>query len=431
MNLCDVLESRVLMAATPLDPTFGTGGKAASLDGGASHVLATGDAIYVESTRIDGNSDRRLLYKYTSAGKLDASWGGGGQVALPMEMTQIAYDQRTGLLYTAGNGDGSADAPKVMVMRFTRTGQFDSTFGTDGIAGYTPVSTAANTQTATSITKILPVAGKGLMVGFTLSAYSRDEDDSAVLMKLRGNGTRDPGFGRSGKVTLLGGYEITTAGGATEGPYAYNYASPRITDLVEQPQGIRVVLTRATGTSHGSDDFNSDSSNETFQIKLRTVFASGTVDTGTAYSWTLLKPLTTGGNTFQTMIARYDGKNAKHDNVSVIGEVTTYDASSSSTGKVSHTATEPYLFSIAPGVRASPRRLDRRLTGVTAVYSATPGIYFAAVSGAVVKTSFSGANTTGFADGGVAFLAKNASPLDVDPNGGLLLIAGSTLERIV
>src|SRR4051794_6800195 len=78
------IESRLMLNAADLDPSFGSGGKAIIDTTGpsndqASSVLRQSDGKLLVSAL---NTHRAFLVRYTSAGALDTTFGTGGSIQL-------------------------------------------------------------------------------------------------------------------------------------------------------------------------------------------------------------------------------------------------------------------------------------------------------------------------------------------------------------
>jgi hypothetical protein len=432
MTRVEPLEPRRHLAATLMpDPTFSEDGMLQLPTSRADSLLAVDGAVFAQNGQ--------TFYKFFDNGQLDTSCGTNGQVEIDIESPQMAYDKRLNALYVAGRGDGTASRPLVCVARLTSTGQLDASYGAGGYAGYTPVSTDPDVSVGTTLTKILPISGKGLMIGFdrtttrplgTDALYAPTGGEAeAVLMKLRSNGSRDPGFARRGTLTLLGG---STSFSGSEFSFDYRYTLPHIVDLAEFTTGVNVVLTREEGSVSGANSAVVQDEDATFQIKYRTVSNTGVVDPSVAHSWTLVKGVKTNGidaeqpsgNTFAPLTIRLD----QPLQISVVGQVKRFDFDSS-TSRYSVSTSQPYAFRLTPGVRPSPKLLTT-LPNVTQVFQTKRDRFYAINVNGVVQRI---ASDLGSTRPSVVFGTATFDPaytFDTDSSGRLLASKGDLLERL-
>jgi uncharacterized delta-60 repeat protein len=157
----EFLESRTLLAAGALDPTFGSNGTAefgfgGVMNSGAHDAALQSDGKIVALT--DGENDTNMrLVRFTSNGQLDTTFGTGGVIALPFRADAFAVrpDNKivvAGEFGTAGNN--GADGDSVRLARYTANGQVDTTFG--GGDGQVTQPFFGGTQTGNkTITRIL------------------------------------------------------------------------------------------------------------------------------------------------------------------------------------------------------------------------------------------------------------------------------------
>ena len=129
-----------------LDASFGRGGKVlADLGGGdqpASAVVQQDGKIVVAGSNDAGGSGGILTYnlalvRYTTSGKLDASFGRGGKVLADLgggDQPTSAAVLQDGKIVVASSGDagGSTDSTDFALVRYTTGGKLDATFGSDG-----------------------------------------------------------------------------------------------------------------------------------------------------------------------------------------------------------------------------------------------------------------------------------------------------------
>jgi uncharacterized delta-60 repeat protein len=203
------------------DPTFGTGGKVlidfisaagkAVREGAVAdvRVLADGRVVLggnVADGAAEGNPDRwrdQAVARLTSAGTLDPTFAGTGMKAFALGATSDTQDELVGGLDVQSDGrvviaserrgfaDPNALAP--VVVRLTADGQFDPTFGTNGVwTGVAPAQGAlpsAGDQTAQDVA-VTP-DGKIVVSGALFSA-------EPAFVRLTADGKPDVSFGNNG-----------------------------------------------------------------------------------------------------------------------------------------------------------------------------------------------------------------------------------------
>ena len=182
------IESRLLLSAGAIDPTFGTGG-ASLIDFSGVGVdiaraivpLPNGGAL------VGGDSDGRFaVARYDANGALDAGFGVGGRTVFPGYRGQVnamAVDSGGGILLAGSIVVGSTT--DLGVVRFLSSGAVDSGFGVGGIAlgGFTA---AAAWGLAIDDSGRIVVSGEAL-------------EDFAVA-RFDSTGNLDGTFGSGGKV---------------------------------------------------------------------------------------------------------------------------------------------------------------------------------------------------------------------------------------
>lgn len=145
----EILETRQLLSAGAIDPTFGNGGMTAPLGTqpgaapGSTAVQSNGETV-VASTYWSSNQEQNhlVLARYTTNGTLDASFGTNGIVDMTfgkyanLTLTTIAI-QSDGKILVAGGLDGNVvlggfNNNAIEVLRFNSNGTLDKTFGSRG-----------------------------------------------------------------------------------------------------------------------------------------------------------------------------------------------------------------------------------------------------------------------------------------------------------
>src|SRR5918911_4375370 len=127
-----------------LDPSFGQGGKAFTLvdsSGSASALAIQRDGkIVAAGQAYVGPEQDVAVVRYTSRGRLDASFGRHGTALTDFSSTTKSYDQaralalqRDGkLLLAAGSMSFSLSSGRRLLVRYTARGRLDRSFGEDG-----------------------------------------------------------------------------------------------------------------------------------------------------------------------------------------------------------------------------------------------------------------------------------------------------------
>jgi uncharacterized delta-60 repeat protein len=226
------LESRRLLSAGQLDPTFGQGGVIIdSSHPGASALLVLPSGKFIEAgqTYYDGGPVISVA-RYNIDGTHDTSFGYQGQVTTVLSRNvplifdvhspKVETDGKITLI-TSSNGDFT-------VIRYNADGQLDSTFGTNGI-----VSTDfGGTEHAAAIA----IAPNGdIVVAGTTDATSGTVAQIDVA-RYHSNGSLDTTFGTGGKVVIA----------------AQVGSGNRINDLALQSDGKVVLVGEKNVTSGAS-----------------------------------------------------------------------------------------------------------------------------------------------------------------------------------
>jgi uncharacterized delta-60 repeat protein len=123
-----------------LDPTFGSGGVASSVSGGASAVIVQPDGKIVAGGRTYDYTTSKWhwsLERLNGNGSLDPAFGGGGLVMGPSGLSIRALAiQANGKLVATGDGYASATDFNTVgfhLVRFNPDGSLDTAFGTGGL----------------------------------------------------------------------------------------------------------------------------------------------------------------------------------------------------------------------------------------------------------------------------------------------------------
>ena len=176
--------------AGELDPSFGGGGVLISRLGTARDVVVQPDGKIVAAGY---DSSGMALARYRRDGTLDPTFGGDGTVGAPRNAGAFALALQPNGRIVAG---GAFDFFAFEVVRFTAGGKLDRTFGHDGAV----TTDVGGSEQGVAAIAIQPT-GKIVAVGS--SGPHEGGEDSAwrfVLTRYRSSGVLDPAFGRAGIV---------------------------------------------------------------------------------------------------------------------------------------------------------------------------------------------------------------------------------------
>jgi uncharacterized delta-60 repeat protein len=198
-----------------LDPSFGRSGKVLSSfggkrDDGASDVALQQDGRIVAAgwSGDPGQGRKRIaLIRYLTSGELDGSFGTGGKVLTSFsdqsdDGANALAVQKNGKIVVAGWSNGDFDSgwsgEGFALVRYTRGGKLDATFGTGGKVLIVP-GTA-------SVAQAVVVQRDGKIVAVGDNGKRAHPSRDFVLVRYTTSGDPDASFGRGGKVlTDLGG----------------------------------------------------------------------------------------------------------------------------------------------------------------------------------------------------------------------------------
>ncbi|MGD9570440.1 MAG: hypothetical protein AB7V62_00970 [Thermoleophilia bacterium] len=227
-----------LVQLTPggvLDPAFtgqggGTGVAIAPTPGlnenpRQAHINADGSAVAVGYGSVSGGPVRPYIAKFGATGTLDASFGTGGiatgDVGGPAPGFAEAYEiaPHNGGYVLTGYGSRSttpANGIDVVVYRFSGTGQYDTSFGQNGLVTYNRVNGADRGRDMTILRD-----GRIVVVGSSATADATPNLDGLVLV-LNADGTPDTSVSPTGAIVKdLGGqndafFGVTTVSNGTK-----------------------------------------------------------------------------------------------------------------------------------------------------------------------------------------------------------------------
>jgi uncharacterized delta-60 repeat protein len=210
-GLIGVQVVRVLSNGT-LDTTFGTGGLTTSITafggigGGGLALQSNGDIVVVA-----GSLNPSVMARYTTSGKLDTTFGSGGQVNLQYGTpTQVAIQSNGKILVTSGLSGKLVlfplpNAVAGSITRYNSNGTVDTTFGAAG--------TAATVASASAL--ILQSNGEILVGGGITSKVNAPgvaNDVGFGIVRYTANGSLDKTFGTGGVAVTDFGSTATCTG---------------------------------------------------------------------------------------------------------------------------------------------------------------------------------------------------------------------------
>lgn len=180
-----------------LDPSFGSGGVARY--GFPGHPEATAVALQTDGQIvICGNTStpfpKMTVLRLSSNGALDEGFGSSGIVTMPSGSAGFAFDlaiQADGKIVVAGH-TYSNGAPQVAVIRLTKTGAPDGTFGTGGL-----VETNLSEGTDAAHGVAVQADGRIIVAGY---AAVGAELSHPILVRYAVDGNLDGSFGTNGVV---------------------------------------------------------------------------------------------------------------------------------------------------------------------------------------------------------------------------------------
>lgn len=169
-------------------------------------AITRDDKILVAGATFNGTDSDALLARFLPDGKLDATFGDKGFVALNSGLGDdkaFAITERwDGRIFVAGQLHNGKNAD-FAVWRFLANGKLDATFGKDGAAR---MDFGHGDDTALSIA--LQSDGKVLAGG----TATGQKDKDFAMVRLLSNGAIDPGFGDSGKMITSAGDKFNRPG---------------------------------------------------------------------------------------------------------------------------------------------------------------------------------------------------------------------------
>jgi uncharacterized delta-60 repeat protein len=182
-----------------LDPSFGAGGIVTTAinveDIAYALALQPDGKIVVAGSSYNGSQQVFAVVRYEHDGSPDAGFGSGGSVTTDIALWDQAYAlalQPDGGIVAAGATDVVNDS-RFALVRYTASGDLDTSFGTDGIV-ITPIAGADE------------VSALALQPDGKIVAAGQSSDSTAIsiaVARYNPDGTLDPDFGSGGVVTTL------------------------------------------------------------------------------------------------------------------------------------------------------------------------------------------------------------------------------------
>jgi uncharacterized delta-60 repeat protein len=202
-----------------LDSTFGTGGiviTQASLTAGPDSgraVLAqsNGGILVAGSVFSSATGDDFALLRYTNAGVLDTSFGGGDGIVTTAvvpsaDSSRAILEQPDGRIVIAGTALGTPNAPNSLfaLARYNADGSPDTSFGANGV-----VTTAIDAGSSSGTSVAQQADGKLLVAG-TMSLTTNINGNDFAIVRYNQDGSVDTTFGTNGFVVTSIGPSIDT-----------------------------------------------------------------------------------------------------------------------------------------------------------------------------------------------------------------------------
>ena len=188
--------------------TNGSAAGSAGNDYGKSLAVDASGNIYVcgHSVNSSGNYDM-VIWKLTSAGVLDASFGGGDGIVThhnaaggnSSDQSACIKLDSTGNIYVIGQSQNSSGNADLVIWKYTAAGVLDSTFGNGGVIVKDGIAGGNGNDAGMSLA--LASDGKIVATGWSLDASG---DSCMVVLRFNADGTPDTTFGNQGVIIRKG-----------------------------------------------------------------------------------------------------------------------------------------------------------------------------------------------------------------------------------
>jgi uncharacterized delta-60 repeat protein len=328
----EVLETRTLLSAGALDPTFSVDGLQTTAIGSTEDVAAgvviqSDGKIIVAGSSHNGSSSDFAVTRYNTDGSLDTTFGnlGTGKVTFPIgganeEISSVAL-QSDGKIVVAGYSQISGTFD-FAVARLNINGTLDGTFGVGGILT-TPIGAAhdfARSVAIQSDNKIV-VAGYG-NDDFAVVRYNTDGtldttfSGDGILTTAIGTSTDDARsvtFQSDGKIVVAGdtyngsNYDVALVRYDTNGTpdMAFGVGGIRTTAIGTASEFGRSVQIQSDGKIVVAG-YSNNGSNDDFALLRYTT--DGTLDTTFSGDGKLTTPIGSSGDVATSMVIQSDGR---------------------------------------------------------------------------------------------------------------------------
>ena len=187
------------------------------LPGGAEDLALQADGRLVAVGKmIDGQSHWYFgVFRYTSSGALDSSFGEGGWAELDLGSASFAHAvavQRDGRIVVAGES-GCAQSTCFTLVRFMPDGSVDHSFA--GGVVHTPFATYGSSR---AYDVALQPDGKIVVAGMRYAGSDASDDEQFAVARYLPDGSLDRSFSRDGLVSVDFGYGDADAEAVTVQP---------------------------------------------------------------------------------------------------------------------------------------------------------------------------------------------------------------------
>jgi uncharacterized delta-60 repeat protein len=192
-------------SAGRLDASFGQGGKVVTDLGSGSDTTALDVALQRDGkiVAVGLGSNGFELVRYRASGRLDTTFGSGGEVLTSVGRysgaSAIAIQRDGKLVVTGWSQADFSGTPRLALVRYTRSGKLDASFGR---GGRVPTSIASADDRQVGAVAVQPDGGIVVAYRSGVARYNAD-------------GTLDPTFGAGGEVATETG--VTTLGVQRDG----------------------------------------------------------------------------------------------------------------------------------------------------------------------------------------------------------------------
>ena len=206
-----LMSANISASSGNFDRTFGTNGKAVLPVNGAEKafdaaVQTDGKIVVVGGISPQGANWDFIIQRYNADGTLDANFGNGGKVILPIgTSSDVAYAvtlQSDNKIVVAGYVQQSTGYTDIAVVRLLTDGQLDQSFGTAGKQIFSPTITS-------DIPVDLEMQTLGGVERIIVGSYVGTANTQFSVARLTPGGQLDAAFGD-------GGIKSVSVGGVTE-----------------------------------------------------------------------------------------------------------------------------------------------------------------------------------------------------------------------